>query len=254
MRSATFKYRRHIRVLLASVVGVGLMLGDDVFGAGFEVVTIAVTIKNDASKAVTISDLFGYTDAHNIEGKRTLLKPKDAGDDFNIAADGKRTIAINPAGPYKSYTLSWLNKDGKEVESDYAAGVLTLTEKSLASATFDSPFNGLYAVLFDYGQPGANVLLPIAGETLTVDALGHPEDAVGNVFSWITVYDATASDGFIVRDLFGNPISPLVPDGTLLTDTAPMGLDFDIVPEPSTLALAAFGFIGLAAWGWRRKR
>lgn len=26
------------------------------------------------------------------------------------------------------------------------------------------------------------------------------------------------------------------------------------VPEPSTLALAAFGFIGLAAWGWRRKR
>ena len=26
------------------------------------------------------------------------------------------------------------------------------------------------------------------------------------------------------------------------------------VPEPSTLALAAFGFIGLAAWRWRRKR
>jgi len=26
------------------------------------------------------------------------------------------------------------------------------------------------------------------------------------------------------------------------------------VPEPSTLALAAFGFVGLAAWGWRRKR
>ena len=26
------------------------------------------------------------------------------------------------------------------------------------------------------------------------------------------------------------------------------------VPEPSTLALAAFGFAGLAAWGWRRKR
>jgi hypothetical protein len=26
------------------------------------------------------------------------------------------------------------------------------------------------------------------------------------------------------------------------------------VPEPSTLALAAFGFIGLAAWGWRRRK
>ena len=27
-----------------------------------------------------------------------------------------------------------------------------------------------------------------------------------------------------------------------------------LVPEPSTLALAAFGFIGLAAWGWRRRK
>jgi PEP-CTERM motif len=29
---------------------------------------------------------------------------------------------------------------------------------------------------------------------------------------------------------------------------------FTIVPEPSTLALAAFGFAGLAAWGWWRRR
>ena len=27
-----------------------------------------------------------------------------------------------------------------------------------------------------------------------------------------------------------------------------------LVPEPSTLALAAFGFVGFAAWRWRRKR
>ena len=27
-----------------------------------------------------------------------------------------------------------------------------------------------------------------------------------------------------------------------------------VVPEPSTFALVAFGFVALAAWGWRRKR
>ena len=31
-------------------------------------------------------------------------------------------------------------------------------------------------------------------------------------------------------------------------------LQVTFVPEPSTIALAAFGLIGLAAWGWRRKR
>lgn len=30
------------------------------------------------------------------------------------------------------------------------------------------------------------------------------------------------------------------------------GFRLAMIPEPSTLALAAFGFIGLAAWGWRR--
>ncbi len=30
--------------------------------------------------------------------------------------------------------------------------------------------------------------------------------------------------------------------------------ELTVVPEPSTLALAAFGVVALAAWGWRRKR
>jgi hypothetical protein len=32
------------------------------------------------------------------------------------------------------------------------------------------------------------------------------------------------------------------------------GMDFLRVPEPGTLTLAAFGLVGFAAWGWRRKR
>jgi hypothetical protein len=33
-----------------------------------------------------------------------------------------------------------------------------------------------------------------------------------------------------------------------------IGYDRIVVPEPSTLALAAFGFAGLVAWGWRRRK
>ena len=33
---------------------------------------------------------------------------------------------------------------------------------------------------------------------------------------------------------------------------ATVGFRLAMTPEPSTLALATFGFIGLAAWGWRR--
>ncbi len=38
------------------------------------------------------------------------------------------------------------------------------------------------------------------------------------------------------------------------TATADFTMTATIVPEPSTLALAAFGFLALAAWGWRRRR
>lgn len=50
--------------------------------------------------------------------------------------------------------------------------------------------------------------------------------------------------------------------GTLLQSTpyalqgSWYGMEFDtaLVPEPSTFVLAALGFVGLAAWAWRRKR
>jgi hypothetical protein len=41
------------------------------------------------------------------------------------------------------------------------------------------------------------------------------------------------------------PGFPIQVDGTFT---------YQCVPEPSSLVLAAFGLIGLAAWGWRKKR
>lgn len=48
------------------------------------------------------------------------------------------------------------------------------------------------------------------------------------------------------------------PDGWQLTsgtaDTFGLVTEFTATPEPSTIALAAFGLMGLAVWGWRRRK
>jgi formylglycine-generating enzyme required for sulfatase activity len=43
---------------------------------------------------------------------------------------------------------------------------------------------------------------------------GHIE---GGLYDWITFYNTTASGGMIERDAVGNPISPVLPDGSLVT-------------------------------------
>jgi len=82
-------------------------------------------------------------------------------------------------------------------------------------------------------------------------------DMGGNVIQWVeTLTNGTnrAARGASYNDpqdlmhsLFRLHTNPTV-------ETSNIGFRVATVPETSTLALAAFGFISLAAWGWRRKR
>ena len=40
----------------------------------------------------------------------------------------------------------------------------------------------------------------------------------------------------------------------LATTIEDLGIDFSVVPEPSTLVLTLLGLVGLVLYGWRRQR
>jgi hypothetical protein len=70
------------------------------------------------------------------------------------------------------------------------------------------------------------------------------------------IFPMTLSGG-VVEDNFGNTeFSGNLPNGTAITYLCFNGTagQITIVPEPSSMVLAAIGLTGLAAWGWRRKR
>ncbi len=63
----------------------------------------------------------------------------------------------------------------------------------------------------------------------------------GDTFTWGGITSVTDADT-------GHPIA----DWTLVSDS---GTDWaHAAPEPSSIALAAFGFFGLMGWGWRRRK
>ena len=87
-------------------------------------------------------------------------------------------------------------------------------------------------------------------------------DMGGNVLNW---NEAFTDLGFETTRGFGgaafyspsdylhssSTMGSVMPEGPAL-----YGIGFRVAetPEPSSLVLAAFGFIGLAAWGWRRRK
>ena len=84
------------------------------------------------------------------------------------------------------------------------------------------------------------------GDAGTISIKGHPLVFVSDGVNTVGLLSNATSANFISWS------GPNVP-GDLLGFSVD-GLNVHLVPEPSTVALAAFGFAILTAWGWRRKR
>ncbi len=112
-----------------------------------------------------------------------------------------------------------------------------------------------YAVSGSTSFPSGNALTDVGAYTFSTSPYVTYGQG-GNVREW----NETVS-GFrrVVRGSAWNRLSASML-ASVKYDVRPASSGYDLgfrvatIPEPSTLALAAFGFVALAAWGWRRKR
>ena len=89
------------------------------------------------------------------------------------------------------------------------------------------------ANVFEPGVTDATIRIEVSGDTYTAYVDGVLKS---------TLVNSTYSNGKIALYDAWNP------------GQAYERFSVEVVPEPSTLALAAFGFAALAAWGWRRRK
>ena len=165
-----------------------------------------ITVRSENDEIVTVSDLYSYSGPKGTGTRTTHLAKGDSNDDVHIAPHGTKSFYL---GQCQSYTISFMYQ-GKEVEMDGDWGA-NIGRQS--RACFDSHFGGLFAVDYDVsGTEGS--LPPLEVPQLIAGGGGH---IVSGAYDWITFYNTTASGGMIERDAVGNPISPLLPDGSLVT-------------------------------------
>ena len=211
-------------VSLVSVVAVLVLAG--------QAQAKSIAIENKSNKPITLSDLFTFTDANNTQGKKTVLKKGDNTDDITIAAKGQTVIRIDNNA--QSITISWLNSGGKEVESDKKVSDFASAPDVMTMFATAPAWPGKYSMT----SAPATGLPPVAGSTAVVGPAGKPRGP-GIQYDWITCYETTASNGTILRDEAGNPISPFLSEGDTLTTDFSYQIQLVIVPGASPWAVGA---------------
>jgi formylglycine-generating enzyme required for sulfatase activity len=100
-------------------------------------------------------------------------------------------------------------------------------------------------------------LTPVGSYTGTTSPYGA-FDMGGDVYQWDEAwvfFRRGTRGGSFASSSSNNLLSSSRGGGAIpLFDYSDVGFRLTMIPEPSSLVLAAFGFAGLIAWGWRRKR
>jgi hypothetical protein len=108
-----------------------------------------------------------------------------------------------------------------------------------------------FADLIPVNGPGNDVAIIELGATAPISVT-----IAGTTQQYTSQPSGTANINFVLIDLgdFGvaQAAALTISSTSILNDIAAIGA-LNSVPEPSTLALAAVGFVALAAWGWRKR-
>ena len=176
----------------------------------------------------------------------------DEGSVFSMNVDGSNFHALhNFVSGASGFPVAGLTLMGSTL---YGTAGLSVFSINLNGSNFRE--------LHDFtGNVGVWAGVTIVGSTLYGSTIGDGVTNFGTVFSmnlngsnFQTLYSFSGSGG-------SNPEGNLTLVGTTLFGTtwkggtANSGTVFQIeIPEPSSIILAAVGFAGLVAWGWRRRR
>jgi hypothetical protein len=128
----------------------------------------------------------------------------------------------------------------------------------LHSAIANGPFDGIVVANIPYGTFDMYLYMAGVQAGTAIFKIDHANSAAEQL-SVVGLIDISGSTIFTFSTLtqpgnylfLGGLSGPtLYIGGSALVE----GLQIVAVPEPSSIALAAFGFIGLMAWGWRRQK
>ena len=204
---------------------------------------------------VTLADsqLFGTSSSGGGSGFGTVYSINTDGTDFRVLHSF--TGNFDGSVPLAGLTL---------VGSTLFGTSSGTTTGGLTGTVFSIDIDGSnYRVLHRFAINDPNGFQPKSGLTVVDSRLYGTTTQIGSLFSM----RLDGSDYRVEHQFQGGANDGLSPRGDLLLlGTTLYGatgsggpsnqgtLYAFTVPEPSTIALAAFGLIGLAAWGWRRKR